>query len=885
MMRSLIALLFLLVFSSTAFAQSEAKRKLNRLFDKLTTPLKDTTKAMVFIEIADHYYAYKQTIPHWLDSLMKYTNLALELGKKTGHQGRQWHAQWLQSTAYLVYGNHKKTMSILTQVGDSNAIYALWEWGNFYSDPLYSYRINYDSAYYFLSHALVLSEKIKTSRHINLSHSKLAVLYCRKDDTVTALKHAAIVNAYYKEPHAIVGNMWYNMGIAIVFKESYFAFKMTCYDRSEAIFLQLNNTGKLQLGRINMSRGDIYDQWGQKDIAERKYLESERLMLEVKDNGMYLLYTRLHDLNYYKGNFNKSVYYALEGLKSAEAARIRNPGIFCLYVGNSYFDMGQIGKSIEYYNKAFAYARATDKRISSVLIKRMAKAMIANGRASEALDFVRRANEEFPAPRNEDGMMQQEAMAICYMALGKHQEAEQYYLRMKALSVDTDKYYASYYPYAMGKFYYEVNQYDKALPYLNDCLELNRKHLPASGISEISLMLYRIDSARRQYQSAMTHFRLHKTIEDSIFNVAKTRQIEELRIQYDIEKKDKELLLQGKDIELLTRQKLLQQALAEQKSKDVLLKQQSIDLLTQQQSLQEVITGKQQQELAQKEKELQLQQENINLLYNRELLQESQLKQANFIKRMTIAGIVLLLVIVGLLYNQYRIKHRNSRAISEKNERLNGLLEEKEWLLKEVHHRVKNNLQVVSSLLQSQSAYLKDEALAAVHDSQHRVQAMSLIHQKLYQTDNISTINMGIYIPELVDYLKDSFVTRTRIVFIMDIAPAALDVTQAIPLGLIINEAVTNIFKHAFPGRDRGQVHLSLKELDKDELLLDITDNGVGLQADPDLFPRNSLGLNLMKGLCRDFNGRYNIESNEGTHIQVIFTRSLPPYKATSLQN
>ncbi|MBO9563802.1 MAG: sensor histidine kinase [Niastella sp.] len=314
----------------------------------------------------------------------------------------------------------------------------------------------------------------------------------------------------------------------------------------------------------------------------------------------------------------------------------------------------------------------------------------------------------------------------------------------------------------------------------------------------------------------------------------------------------------------------------------MLLKQQSIDLLKQEQSLQTVITEKQQQELAQKEKELGLQQENIDLLHNKEQLQESQLKQANFIKKMTFAGIVLLLVIVGLLYNQYRVKHLNNRAISEKNERLNGLLEEKEWLLKEVHHRVKNNLQVVSSLLQSQSAYLKDEALAAVHDSQHRVQAMSLIHQKLYQTDNISTINMDIYIPELVDYLRDSFVTRTRIVFVMDIEPVALDVTQAIPLGLIINEAVTNVFKHAFTGRERGQVHVSLKQLNEEELILHISDNGIGLQIDPDLFPKSSLGLNLMKGLCRDFNGRYNIESKEGTHIEIIFTKVLPPYRGTS---
>ncbi len=437
------------------------------------------------------------------------------------------------------------------------------------------------------------------------------------------------------------------------------------------------------------------------------------------------------------------------------------------------------------------------------------------------------------------------------------------------------KQFAAIAPYTVGKFYYETGQYAKAVPYLQQYLQYPGQFTAMPGVSEAHLLLYKIDSGRQDYSAALQHFRAYKAITDSIFSVTKSRQIAELKVQYDIEKKDQTLLLQQKDIELLTKQKLLQQSLAEQKGKDLLLKQQNIDLLTQQQSLQEMITNRQQRELERKEKELQLQEENIGLLRNREQLQESQLKQANFIKRMTIAGIALLLVIVGLLYNQYRIKHRNNHQISEHNNKLHHLLEEKEWLLKEVHHRVKNNLQVVLSLLQSQSVYLKDEALAAVHDSQHRVQAMSLIHQKLYQADNVSTINMDLYIPELVDYLKDSFVTRSRIVFVMDIAPVALDVTQAVPLGLIINEAVTNVFKHAFPGRERGQVHLSLKELNEEELVLDIGDNGVGIPINSGYSPGNSLGLNLMKGLCREFNGRYTIESVAGTHISIVFNRHI----------
>jgi two-component system, sensor histidine kinase PdtaS len=144
---------------------------------------------------------------------------------------------------------------------------------------------------------------------------------------------------------------------------------------------------------------------------------------------------------------------------------------------------------------------------------------------------------------------------------------------------------------------------------------------------------------------------------------------------------------------------------------------------------------------------------------------------------------------------------------------------------------------------------------------------------------------MDIYIPELIEYLKESFLTHTRIVFFMDIAPVELDVSQAVPLGLIINEAITNSFKHAFPGRERGQVHLSLQELNKDELVLEMADNGVGLPADPAHFSQSSIGLKLMKGLSMDFNGRYTIENKEGTYIRIVFNRHIyQPVASSQLQ-
>ena len=156
----------------------------------------------------------------------------------------------------------------------------------------------------------------------------------------------------------------------------------------------------------------------------------------------------------------------------------------------------------------------------------------------------------------------------------------------------------------------------------------------------------------------------------------------------------------------------------------------------------------------------------IALLNQQALFEQANLKQATLVKNLTIGGIVAALIIAGLLYRQSRLRKKNNTVITIKTNSYNISSTEKEWLLKEIHHRVKNNLQIVMSLLNSQSAYIDNEpALTAIHDSQHRVHAMSLIHQKLYGSENVSSIDMSLYIRELVSYLSDSFNTGQRIRF------------------------------------------------------------------------------------------------------------------------
>jgi len=267
--------------------------------------------------------------------------------------------------------------------------------------------------------------------------------------------------------------------------------------------------------------------------------------------------------------------------------------------------------------------------------------------------------------------------------------------------------------------------------------------------------------------------------------------------------------------------------------------------------------------------------QQIQLLHEKDLLQTAHLRQAMLVRNITIGGILLLVLAGGLLYGQYRQKQLANAAVIVKNVQLEKLIIEKEWLLKEVHHRVKNNLHTVICLLDIQAEFLKGDALVAIGKIQNRIYAMSLIHQKLYLTNDVTSINIADYLRELVDYLKDSFGNQQRIHFELDLESVALDVSKAMPLGLIVNEAVSNSIKYAFPSNVRGIIAITLKHIG-DKIVLGINDNGIGFVDKPRQPELNSLGLKLIKGLSEDLNADMKVDSRNGTKITISFSPYMP---------
>lgn len=358
-----------------------------------------------------------------------------------------------------------------------------------------------------------------------------------------------------------------------------------------------------------------------------------------------------------------------------------------------------------------------------------------------------------------------------------------------------------------------TKQYKACYPYLKFGKRVTTGVSFQKDAAKNELYWFKVDSALGKFQDALQHYQRNRRLSDSVFSLAKDNRVAFLQIQFETEKKEQQLSLQAKSIELLRNSA----ALANQK-----------------------------------------QNARLSIL----------------------AGILTItLVILGFGYSRYRLKQRSNLLLETKqneihrsNVLLQGLVTEKDWLLKEVHHRVKNNLQIIMSLLSSQSAYLENTAaIEAIRESQNRVQAISLIHQKLYKSSNVASIDMPVYVTDLLEYLADSFDTPKRhIRFEKVIEAFNLDLAQAVPLGLILNESVTNAIKYAF-GSDGGQIIVALQLIKDENMLLTIADNGKGFPGGLNLQESNTLGMEMMKALSKQLGGEFRIENKAGVRISIEF--------------
>ncbi len=519
-------------------------------------------------------------------------------------------------------------------------------------------------------------------------------------------------------------------------------------------------------------------------------------------------------------NIKTALYYALKSVKRMETEKDYTFGeIFYLRLGDVYNIYGHSETALEMYKKGIEIGQQNID--SGTWYKSFFGAVAAlslKGKTKEALNYLNSTTKKYPPKTTFDKMSVNYIKANCYFTLKDYVPAEKYFKEMYyyAEQIHTPETFREIvHQYTqMSLFYIQTNRPQIAKFYTDKVFALCKTYNKNYNSQGFQFLLFKTDSVNGDYKSALKHFQNYKEISDATLGISKNKLIEELKIDYETKN----------------------------------------------------------------------QEQKIKLLNDQSKLQESELQKSKLLNSVSIWSLVLLLVVIALLFNRYRLKQRNhakleikEKEINQKNINLKHLLDEKEWLLKEIHHRVKNNLQTVISLLNSQSAYLEnDMALSAIKNSQHRIHSMSLIHQKLYNSENISTINMPNYIKELVEYLRDSFSLGQRIRFEVKIDPLELDVAHAVPLGLILNEAITNSIKYAFPDDRTGMIYITLETIAENQYLLTISDNGIGFDLNLNDKKANSFGMSLIKGLTDDLDGKLTMENNNGTILKIEFSQEFP---------
>ena len=270
-------------------------------------------------------------------------------------------------------------------------------------------------------------------------------------------------------------------------------------------------------------------------------------------------------------------------------------------------------------------------------------------------------------------------------------------------------------------------------------------------------------------------------------------------------------------------------------------------------------------ETAEKEKE-------IAILKKNEELNTANIKQRTTERNGLLIFAALLLALAFSLFFAFRSKQKANKKLSVQKAEIQKNHAEKALLLKELHHRVKNNLQIVSSLLSLQSFQVNDEQTReAIVQGRNRVEAMSLIHQKLYQTDQITHIDLKEYVENLTLNTMYSFgFTERDIQFAINSKSLLVNVDIAIPLGLIINELVTNSFKHAFKEIENPKLEISLSRKEKDQLSIKIIDNGAGLPNGFEFDKEGSFGMELIQSLCRQIRAELILHDGPGCNIELI---------------
>jgi two-component sensor histidine kinase len=569
---------------------------------------------------------------------------------------------------------------------------------------------------------------------------------------------------------------------------------------------------------------DFHLRSGKLSLSEQELMQVLKIQKEIKSKKIVYTYDLFAGL-YSQYDLHKALLNAQKTLDAVkETGDSTHLDFFYNRISSIYFSMNNSSKALE-------YALYEHKHILNTLAGKMpgepdefklyddlralngAYYNIKNTR--EPYRLIKETEKKYPPKFSASKSTYYYCLADYYNAVNNTRLAEINYQKVINYANQKNDHNEILWAYfAITDFYMKHKMLNKAAPYL-DFLYSSVKSLNFPLNQQTYFFKFQADSAKGNWKNAFFSHKAMEIIRDSVYSQIKMREFRELELKYQTSK----------------------------------------------------------------------QQEKILDLQKRSDLQQTIIKKEKIGRWFTIIIILLLIIVIGLLYYSYYLKHKNNISLISQKDKIDQqnvelkvmvdmqlkLINEKEWLMKELHHRVKNNLQIITSLLNIQSNYLEDDkALNAVRDTQNRIHSMSLIHQKLYQIDKVTKINISEFINELVGYLKTSLGAPQSIDFQVFVSPIELDVTHAIPLGLIITEFITNAVKYAFPNGETGNVKITLVKVDN-QVSVTISDDGVGIGNYKMLSDTKSLGLTLIQTFCDQLDASLEIVRDKGLSMLINF--------------
>jgi two-component system, sensor histidine kinase PdtaS len=684
-------------------------------------------------------------------------------------------------------------------------------------------------------------------------------------------------------------NQLISLGFALRTEQQYE--KAVTYDKEALALAKKNN---FTSGILRALRGIAFAYQRTDKIQESIDVQLEIYQLFEKNpawkerfytaySNLYLELTIIYTL---KGDYSTAQKYGIEGLKDAESRQqYRNIGI--MY--NSLANIARYQKDFDTLFKYLQKSLENNEKAKSILgvahsLSGLASAYLQTNQYEKAIEYHQKSIEKYKFLKDKANIRRSLSnLSVALVYAGRLDEAEK--TAKEALTmVDTKNHYDMVYMNsALVDVYNAKRDYTLALKYANEVLfhaqKTNQHRLICLREAYERLMVVHL--AKQDSTKAYVYLAKLSAVKDSLYTVESVQKVNELSKKYETEKKEQEIITLNKENRLKKQQLEQEILLSKSLQSENLTKQQ---LLLKEQLLR-IALGREvelkEQEIAQ-ELEIQESLERENILKKSELEKEKKLAQSlenqNFLMKnnsenerkvrwLLLAGLLGLGAFAFSFYKNYK-KQKAANALIAKQ------AEDLKFLMKEVHHRVKNNLQVVSAMLRMQTRTLGNDNMAtnALHSAEERLKAIALLHEKLYKTEGLENVNIGDYIKDLMQIIaKQSHLPNQKFeFFVQDNVQFKTNLDTALPIGLLVNEVVNNAFKHAFEGLENPRIWIDLNK-NNENLELKIKDNGRGLPDDMVLKKSKTLGFKLISLFTEQVNGTLRYRSNDGAEFVISF--------------